>query len=464
MPNTFTTNFNLTKPEVGGANDTWGELCNTNFTDIDSQLYRKQDKTDQKGTTHTLTFTSGSTNVTTNVTRGFASFAVNDKITISHSGNANNKGEFLIEGITNDITLDLKETDDSEPTFASESVSSTVSIITEINKIEGSLDVSGDTLTTSTAQKDAIVDGSTAISRSAGSIQTLTITAAGSCYVGNGTLSATGGAGSGFAGTYTISSGAVNAVAITNAGSGYTSAPTIVLTPASGSAGSGANITPTLYTANDVDFAGDVSVTGDLVVTGAASLTSGTITNGVTQDGVVRLIKCVNISGTEYQGQDNTNLYVAHDSISVPVTAGKTYLVETDFTIYMEDDTTSGTSDFDSGVVCVYLRLHNDSSARNQSDNSSSTTAYGDVLKFGWKQLTLWDDSTTVVKNYNWTDTVNLKGAFTAGSTGTRHIHYTYQNRHSADDMWPKFGSGIQQTYFIYEVTGVTVESLTTAA
>lgn len=48
MPNTFTTNFNLTKPEVGGANDTWGELCNTNFTDIDSQLYRKQDKTDQK--------------------------------------------------------------------------------------------------------------------------------------------------------------------------------------------------------------------------------------------------------------------------------------------------------------------------------------------------------------------------------------------------------------------------------
>ena len=376
MPNTFTTNFNLTKPEVGGANDTWGELVNTNLTDIDSQLYRKQDKTDQIGTTHTLTFTSGSTNVTTNVTRGFASYAVNDKITISHSGNAANKGEFLIEGITNDITLDLKETDNSEPTLASESVSSTVSIITEINKIEGSLDVSGDTLTTSTAQKDAIVDGSTAITRSG----------------------------------------------------------------------------------NNLTFAGDVAVTG------AASLTSGTITNGVTQDGVVRLIKCVNISGTEYQGQDDTNLYVAHDSISVPVTAGKTYLVETDFTIYMEDDTTSGTSDFDSGVVCVYLRLHNDSSARNQSDNSSSTTAYGDVLKFGWKQLTLWDDSTTVVKNYNWTDTENLKGAFTAGSTGTRHIHYTYQNRHSADDMWPKFGSGIQQTYFIYEVTGVTVESLTTAA
>jgi len=237
MPNTFTTNFNLTKPEIGGANDTWGELCNTNFTDLDTQLYRKQDKTDQKGTTHTLTFDSNTKLVTTNVTRGFASFAVGDKITISNSSsNAANKGEFKIEGITNDITIDLELLDDTEPTFVTESISSTVSIIAEVDKIIGSLDVSGDTLTTSTAQKDAIVDGSTAISRSAGSIQTLTITAAGSNYVGNGTLSATGGAGSGFAGTYTISSGAVNAVAITNAGSGYTSAPTIVLTPASGSA------------------------------------------------------------------------------------------------------------------------------------------------------------------------------------------------------------------------------------
>ena len=105
MANTYTTNFNLTKCEVGGANDTWGTLVNTNFNDIDTQLYRKADKTDQQGATHTLSFTSGSTNVTTSTTRGFASFAVNDRINISHSGNANNKGEFLIEGITNDITL-----------------------------------------------------------------------------------------------------------------------------------------------------------------------------------------------------------------------------------------------------------------------------------------------------------------------------------------------------------------------
>ena len=459
MPNTFTTNFNLTKPEIGGANDTWGTLVNTNLDDVDTQLYRKADKNDQKGVTHTLSFDVNTKLVTTNVTRGFASFAVGDKINISNSSsNAANKGDFKIEAITNDITIDLELLDDTEPTFATESISSTVSLISEHTKaIIDNLDMSAGTLTTSTAQKDAVVDGSSAISRNAGGIKSISVTAPGSSYSGNGTLTATGGAGSGFAGTYNV----INGRDITNAGSGYTSVPTIVLTPASGSAGSGATVTAVLQTTNDLIFASDVTVTGNL----AATLTSGSITNGVTQDGVVRLIKCVNISGTEYQGQNTTNLYVAHDSISVPVTAGKTYLVETDFTIYLEDDA-AGSSDFDSGVVCVYLRLHNDSSARNQSDNlaESSLSTYGDVLKFGWKQLTLWDDSTTVVKNYNWTDTVSLKGAFTAGSTGTRHIHYTYQSRHGADDLWPKFGSGIMQTYFIYEVTGVTVESLTTAA
>jgi len=82
-------------------------------------------------------------------------------------------------------------------------------------------------------------------------IKTVTVTTAGTSYSGNGTLSATGGGGSSFSGTYTVSGGAVTSVAVVASGSGYTSVPTIVLTPASGTAGSGAVVTPTLHTGVD---------------------------------------------------------------------------------------------------------------------------------------------------------------------------------------------------------------------
>ena len=58
-------------------------------------------------------------------------------------------------------------------------------------------------------------------------IHSLTITNAGTGYSA-GTLSATGGGGSSFAGTYTVDGGVIKTVTITNAGTGYTSLPTIV--------------------------------------------------------------------------------------------------------------------------------------------------------------------------------------------------------------------------------------------
>jgi hypothetical protein len=39
MADTFTTHYNLTKPQIGGDPDTWGNLLNANFDTIDSQLY-----------------------------------------------------------------------------------------------------------------------------------------------------------------------------------------------------------------------------------------------------------------------------------------------------------------------------------------------------------------------------------------------------------------------------------------
>lgn len=39
MADTFTTYYNLTKPQIGGDPDTWGQLLNDNFDTIDTQLH-----------------------------------------------------------------------------------------------------------------------------------------------------------------------------------------------------------------------------------------------------------------------------------------------------------------------------------------------------------------------------------------------------------------------------------------
>jgi len=79
-------------------------------------------------------------------------------------------------------------------------------------------------------------------------IQSLAITTAGSGYSAS-SLTASGGGGTGFAGTYTVSGGAVTTVTITNAGTGYTSAPTINIT-----GGSNAVITPTIELPSDIVY------------------------------------------------------------------------------------------------------------------------------------------------------------------------------------------------------------------
>jgi hypothetical protein len=76
---------------------------------------------------------------------------------------------------------------------------------------------------------------------SRGKVIAVDIQAGGSGY-SNGNLTASGGGGSGFAGTYTVSGGVINSVTLTNGGSGYTSAPTIVMS----AAGSSGVVKPTM--------------------------------------------------------------------------------------------------------------------------------------------------------------------------------------------------------------------------
>ena len=112
MANTFTTNYSLTKPEVGGANDQWGILVNQNFTDLDTQVFNKVDKLDQKGVTHSLSFSGN--NITTGTTNGFNNYVAGDRIYIANaSSNTANYGEFLIDNVVSDTVLDLKKADGS---------------------------------------------------------------------------------------------------------------------------------------------------------------------------------------------------------------------------------------------------------------------------------------------------------------------------------------------------------------
>ena len=98
MANTFTTNYNLTKCEIGGDNQNWGTNIHETITEVDAQLVNKLDHGIVKGfSSGVISFTTG-TNATNASASGelFEDFKEEDKVRISGSSNAANNGVHTI--------------------------------------------------------------------------------------------------------------------------------------------------------------------------------------------------------------------------------------------------------------------------------------------------------------------------------------------------------------------------------
>ena len=98
MANTFTTNYNLTKSEIGGDNQNWGTNIHETITEVDAQLVNKLDHGLVKGfSSGVISFTTG-TNGTIASASGdlFEDFKAADKVRISGSSNAANNGVHTI--------------------------------------------------------------------------------------------------------------------------------------------------------------------------------------------------------------------------------------------------------------------------------------------------------------------------------------------------------------------------------
>ena len=379
MANTFTTNYGLTKSEIGANNDNWGTDLNNALSSVDTQINRKVDKADIVTQTSNKIAFAGTT-ITANSTTAstiFENFKAGDVISIAGSSNGANNGNHTISSKTNAYTLVTSTSFTTEAEGANTLSSHLVPKYSEVDIDGGTIDgadvtvgsgktlnVSAGTLTTSTAQKQAIVDGATIEAQD--------------------------------------------------------------LTSASGT---------TLHS----------NITSNITTLGV--VTSGTINNTVTQDGVVRLIKIAQIQIDENPTVDTTNEYVPHNAFSVPVVSGKTYLVETNVSMKLRDTNSSG-------IVSSLLRLYADTTDRSKGDNAvtSSTQAYSGMLSMQTIYLQSGTDVNCTLGG------INLKGAFTAGSTETRYIYFTHSMASATDRVYPEYMSNyIKQVYFVYEVTGVSI-------
>ena len=88
---------------------------------------------------------------------------------------------------------------------------------------------------------------------SGGWVEALNIVSGGSGYDGNGALAAVGGVGSGFSGTYGQTSGVIDSVMLLGGGENYVSAPEITIVPPSGVTGSGAFVSSSIQVSGAIN-------------------------------------------------------------------------------------------------------------------------------------------------------------------------------------------------------------------
>ena len=101
MANTFTTNYNLVKSEIGGDNQNWGTNIHETITEVDAQLVNKLDNEIVKGFTSTVvSFTAASRTITAASGDIFEDFKAGDKVRISGADNNNNNGIHIIASKT----------------------------------------------------------------------------------------------------------------------------------------------------------------------------------------------------------------------------------------------------------------------------------------------------------------------------------------------------------------------------
>ena len=465
MPNTFTTNYSLEKSEIGGDNSQWGSRIHTAFDTTDAQLINKLDKDNVKGFTSTaIIFTNtGASTGTISAASGdlFEDFEVNDKIKVSGATSATNgstasPAEHTITAKTNSNSITVS-TGLVDALVAGDSV--TISLITEIGRVDinsgtidgatiatsditvGSgktLDVQSGTLTTSSTQKDEIVDGSTAITRStndltfAGNVDvtgdltvngndikstkgvtSIAIDAGGTGYTA-GTLSASGGGGSNFSGTYTVNSGVIDSVTITEPGSGFTSAPTIV--PSDG--GSGATLTPTISKNTAITFSGrNTTLAG--TTNNIGTVTAGTIDHTVTMTGVPRRKKIKNFSSSSSGSTHATAKLVAIGTISYPVVNGRTYLIQASYRTFTNHTSSSGTSFRDANYGIAY-----GTSDRSDEDGISTDTVLQSI------GIQYYIDGSTLPRHVGHASNI---GAYTYSGSDTTHYAYVFRESGTSD-------------------------------